>query len=141
MNMSASQRKALFRRGQFRHLNLVADPGSHSYKECLVSVAYNWQRNMGCYPLWQWVIPSRHLLDSEVAMETHIERQASEGRLERVGTYRLVQSLSNQIKELTSGEHTLDSFSMPGDSNLRALRPGEKREFTESEDGNQRHAL
>ena len=32
---------AAFQPHLWNHLTLVADPGSHSYKECLVSVAYS----------------------------------------------------------------------------------------------------
>ena len=123
----------------WNHLTLVADAGSHSYKECLVSVAYSWENNYGCYPPWQHLHPSTFLQPTEANMDAAIEQLAANRKLERVATYRQIQGLSNQIRHLTSGKLTIDDFSMPPDSQVRALEPDEERRIIVR--GTQRHAL
>ena len=41
------------------HWNLVADPGTHTYKEVMPAVLYSWEVDMGCFPQFQYVLPSK----------------------------------------------------------------------------------
>ena len=127
LQISRAGFQAAFQPHLWNHLTLVADPGTHSYKDCLVSVAFSWENNYGCYPPWQHLLPSKFLLPGEANMYADIEQLAADGKLERVATYRQMQGLSNQIRHLTSGKLTIDDFSMPPDSQVRALEPGEER--------------
>jgi len=137
--ISCKEYQAAFQPHLWNHLTLVADPGSHSYKDCLVSVAYSWETNYGCYPPWQHLHPSKFLLPTEANMDEAIELLAANRKLERVSTYKQMQGLSNQISHLTSGKLTIDDFSMPPDSQVRALEPNEERRLIVR--GEQRHAL
>ena len=96
--------QAAFQPHLWNHLTLVADPGSHPYKEYLVSVAFSWENNYGCYPPWQHLLPPKILLPTEAA---------NEEKLDKVATYRRLQCLSNQTRQLISGKLTIDDFSMP----------------------------
>jgi len=112
------------------HWNLVADPGHHSYKECLVSLLYSWETNGGCFPPWQYLLPGKTVTPFDCNLDESIEDFAARRKCERVAAYRQLQGCSAQISWLTKGDLELDDFSLPSDANVRPVGPFEKRETT-----------
>ncbi len=43
------------------HYNLVSDPGTHSYKEVLVSLLWTWEISLGMHTPWQHLKPGSTL--------------------------------------------------------------------------------
>ena len=109
------------------HYNLVADPGAHSYSECLVSLVWSWERQCGAYPVWQLLKPGKAVLTGEAVLDTGMETLRQERKLDRVSAYRQLQGISNQIYHLSGGLHKIDTFQLPSDSNVRPVAQGEER--------------
>ena len=112
------------------HWNLVADPGHHSYKECLVSLLYSWETNGGCFPPWQYLLPGKIVTPFDCNLDESIEDFAARRKCERVAAYRQLQACSAQISWLTKGDLELDDFSLPSDVNVRPVGQFETRETT-----------
>ena len=74
-------------RGCF-HFNFVADPGHHSYKECLVSLMYCHEVNSGCFPPWQELKAGQRMHEGEVDMLDNIAQLEADNQLERGPTDR-----------------------------------------------------
>ena len=106
---------------------MVSDPGTHSYKECLVTVLWCWEVSQGMHMPWQDLIPGKTLTPADADMDETELKYAAKHKLERVAAWRQLQGYSNQLRGVTSGRVNMKSFSMPEDSNVRALRPREKR--------------
>ena len=119
-----------FRAQDVYHWNLVADPGHHSYKECLVSLLYSWETNGGCFPPWQYLLPGKTVTPFDCNLDESIDFFAARRKCERVAAYRQLQGCSAQISWLTKGDLKLDDFSLPSDANVRPVGPFEKRETT-----------
>ena len=109
------------------HWNVVADPGTHAYKDCLVSLIYSWELNAGCYPKWTQLLPGKSLAPGEVDLLSCTEEARRNNKLERVSAFRQLQGLSHQINLVSGGRLTLDSFSAPELSTLRAVEHNERR--------------
>ena len=73
------------------HWNLVADPGTHSYKEVMPAVAYSWELDQAAYPSWQHILPGKWVTSGDCAMAEDIVPVADEMKLERVAAYRQLQ--------------------------------------------------
>ena len=74
------------------HWNLVADPGTHTYKEVMPAVLYNWEEDMGCYTQFQYLLQGKGgVTAADCQMEDDIETLAQEMKLERVASYRQLQ--------------------------------------------------
>ena len=114
--------------GGVHHWNIVSDPGTHSYKECLVSLMYSWELNAGCYPKWAHLVPGKALAPGEADLLDSVEEKRAQNKLERVASFRQLQGLSHQICSLSGERLTLDSFDPPVGSNLRAVSNNEVRE-------------
>ena len=74
------------------HWNLVADPGTHSYKEVMPAVLYGWEISEACFPAFQYVLPGKGgvtIFDCE--LEDDLVQMSQEKKLERVATYRQLQ--------------------------------------------------
>ena len=56
------------------HWCVVADPGSHTYKDCLVSVVWSWERQQGVYPPYQELVPGKVVLADEADFDTQMEQ-------------------------------------------------------------------
>lgn len=115
-----------FAGGLIHHINLVADPGTHSYKDCLVSVGYAWEVDLGCYPIWQHLLPGKHLTPTELDMPEDIENYAAKKKLERVSSFRQLQGYSNQLRWLRK-DWNIDGFDLPDNCHVRAVAADEKR--------------
>ena len=48
-------------------------------------------------------------------------------KLQRVASWRQLQAVSNVVRLATGGRLVLDSFKLPADAHVRAVRPGEVR--------------
>ena len=111
------------------HWCLTTDPGTHSYKECLVSIAYSHEFQVGCYPKWQHVLPTKGnlLTPLDVEMESDIKAYAAVGKLERSASYRQLQAYSHQISLTSGGQRSLDDFRLPDACHVRPVAGGERR--------------
>ena len=52
------------------HWNLVADPGTHAYKEIMPAVLYGWELDEACFPPFQHLLPGQGgvtIFDCELA--------------------------------------------------------------------------
>ena len=112
------------------HWNLVADPGHHSYRECLVSLLYSWETHAGCYPPWQYLLPGRHVTPLDCNLDESIEASAARMKCERVAAYRQLQGYGAQISWMTKGQLSLEDFDTPLITNVRPLREFERRVTT-----------
>ena len=89
------------------HWNLVADPGTHAYKDVMPAVLYGWEIQEACYPPFQYLLPGKGgvtIFDCE--LEDDMVQMSLEMKLERVATYRQLQGmlynvLSNKIPSLS----------------------------------------
>ena len=73
---------------QLQHWNLVADPGTHSYKEIIPSVLYGWEIDMACLPPFQHTILRKCVTPFECNIAEDILPLALEMKLGRVAAYR-----------------------------------------------------
>ena len=109
-----------------RHWNLVADPGTHSYKDIMPSVLYGWQVNMACFPPFQHLLPGKAVTIYDAELEEDLAPLAAERKLERVATYRQLQGYSMKISCITKGVLSLADFTMPQSC---CLDPVQRDEF------------
>ena len=113
--------------GGINHYCFVADPGSHSYKDCLVSLVWSWEAQLGVYPVWQQLVPGKVVLEGEANMDDSMLQFFNTKKLERVAAYRQMQGLSHQLYHLTNKRHRLDLFQLPRDCHVRPVEQGESR--------------
>ena len=116
---------------QLQHWNLVADPGTHSYKEVMPAVLYGWEIDMACLPPFQHIIPDTFVTPSERNLADDILPLALEMKLERVAAYRQLQGYSHQIYVITQGRLSLNDFKVPSSC---CLDPVRHNEFRSSDD-------
>jgi len=113
------------------HFDLVSDPGHHSYKECLVSVLWCWEVQLGMHTPFQVLTPGRILTPLDAEMDDELMRHAARHKLERVASWRQIQGYSNQLKSLTllfsRPVKTIQYFELPDTFNLEPVAPGEAR--------------
>ena len=113
--------------GGVNHYCVVADPGTHAYKDCLVSMVWSWELQLGVYPAWQILKPGKEVLEGEANMDGAMERFRQKSKLERVSAYRQIQGLSHQIFLLTKKRHKIDLFKLPKEAHVRPVEQGEIR--------------
>jgi hypothetical protein len=113
--------------GSINHYCFVADPGSHSYKDCLVSVVWSREAQLGVYPAWQVLTPGKVALEGEANMDSTLLSFWKKHKLERVAAYRQVQGLSHQVFHLTGKRHKIDLFQLPPDCHIRPTEQDEIR--------------
>jgi len=82
------------------HWNLMSDPGMHSYKECLVSVLYSWELNLGCFPNWQYLLPGKQITPKDCNMMSEVKPYAARAKCERVASYRQLQTKINKNNKM-----------------------------------------
>ena len=116
------------------HLCIVADPGHHSFKECLFSLAYSHEKDTGFFPCWQYLSPLKNLLPREANMEDNIALLAAERKLERVATFRQLLAISTQIYQFFGKD--LTTFRLPDNAHVRAVSAHESRSNIEGESTN-----
>ena len=115
------------------HLNVVADLGHHSYKDCLAGLAYSHEADVGCYVDWQHLLSGKaSATPSDAVMPEDIQEFAATQKLQRVAAYRQLQGVSHQVWQLFSKQLTIDDFSLPEDCYVRATEPNEERVVEDS---------
>ena len=103
-------------------LNMVCDASRHGVHDCLVTVAYSQENNIGCYLPTQALRSSKFVSPGEIQCDTAVERLLAEGSRLRLSGYRLFQALSHQIQLLTDHTLSLHSFMAPEEMQA-ALEP------------------
>jgi hypothetical protein len=109
------------------HINIIADPATHTKKEICVSTLYSWQQDHACFGDAQVILPGDQIMPDEQDMMDHVAVLANERRLERVATFRQLQAYSNTLLSATSGRLCLDSFRLPPNVHAHPVRSGEVR--------------
>ena len=112
---------------RLHHWNLVADPGTHSYKEIMPAVLYGWEIDMACLPPFQHIIPGKCVTPFECNLAEDIHPLALDMKLERVAAYRKHQGYSHQIYVITQGRLSLDDIKIPSSCCLDPVRHSEFR--------------
>ena len=112
---------------QASHWNLVADPGTHSYKDIVPPVAYSWEINVACYPPYQHLIPGKLVTSFDCELAEDMVPLAEERKLERVATYRQLQGYSNQIRWASDDKLALKDFRPPTSCSLDPVQRNEFR--------------
>jgi len=118
------------------HYDLVSDPGTHNYKECLVSVLWCWEVGSGMHCPFQNVKPGKVLTPNDVDMDEDLARFAARQKLERVASWRQLQGYSHQLFGVTRYSRprvTLKSFEMPPDFHVRPVGANEGRKTVRGE--------
>ena len=114
-----------FAAGVVNHYCFVSDPGTHAYKDCLVSMVWSWELQLGAYPIWQVLKPGKEVLKGEANMDTALETFRQRKKLERVAAYRQVQGLSHQLFHLTNKRCKIDVFKLPQEAHVRPVEEDE----------------
>ena len=74
------------------HWNLVSDPGTHAYKDCMPSVCYSHEIDQACLPQYQELAPGKALIPGcDADLLDGLVSLAEEQKLERVSAYRQLQ--------------------------------------------------
>ena len=127
LQMYYAKSMLLWRVEDVHHYNFVADPGHHSYRECLVSLAYSWEMNGGTFPPWQHLLPGTRMTLDDAAMDSRIKQLAAEHKLQRVASFRQLQGISNQVSLLSGGSRSIADFVVPPHANVRPTEAHESR--------------
>ena len=120
--------------GGVHHINMVADPATHSKKETFVAVLWSWEVETTAYGYFQLLHPGKIILPSEQDMPDSIALLARLRNVERVASYRQLQAVSNPIRLATGGRLALDTFQLPAGAHVRPVQPGEVRVVRRSDD-------
>lgn len=104
-----------------KHLNMVCDASRHGVHDCLVSVAYSQDNDIGCYLPTQALRSSKFVSPGEIQCESAVERLLAEGSRLRMAGYRLFQAISHQIQLLTDHTMSLNSFMPPAEMQAALL--------------------
>ncbi len=111
-----------------RHLNIVADPSTHSKKETLVSVCWTFEFGVAAHADVQFLPATSVMLPSEHELPRHLGRMAAEHRLKRVSAFRQLQALSNTIRTLGNELwSSLAAFRLPENFHIRAVESNQVR--------------
>jgi len=120
-----------------KHYNLIADPGHHSYKECLVSVLWCWQVQTGMHTPFQHILPGKILTPLDVDMDVEMQQYAARHKLERVASWRQIQGYSNQLSVITEKYSrppvTINYFKLPETFHIRPVRVREARKTVQGD--------
>ena len=114
------------------HLNIVADPATHSKRDTMASIIWSWQAGIAAHGDLQY-IPHGGMLPTEQEMPEHIAQLYCERRLERMSAFRQVQALSNTIKQLGMWSG-IDDFQLPVDYHVDPVEAGEVRVLAPAQD-------
>ena len=79
---------------QCMHWNMVADPGSHAYKEVMPIVVYGWEIDVAAFAPFQFLLPGKGITPADCEIDEDIAPYAENAKLERVAAYRQLQGLS-----------------------------------------------
>lgn len=102
--------------------NIMADSSRFGTRDTLVSTVYSFQNDVGAYLSAQVLKSGGKLLaPGELLLEDRVERLAAQRKIERLASYRFCQAISNQLKQLTNGRVTLNTFTHGDGSPLAEL--------------------
>ena len=77
---------------QLDHWDLVADPGTHSYKEVMPAAVYGWNMNMDGWCPWQHLLAAKtRILFGDTEVDPTIVPHVQKMTLTRVATFRQLQ--------------------------------------------------
>ena len=77
---------------QLDHWNMVADPGTHSYKGVMPAAVYGWNMNMAGWCPWQRLIAAKAgILFGDTEVDQTIVPHVQKMTLTRVATFRQLQ--------------------------------------------------
>lgn len=113
-----------------QHFQLVSDPGTHNYKEALVSVLWCWEIQQAFHCPWQFLVPGKVMTPDDTCMDEEAERFAAKLELIRVASFRQVQGYSNQLEAMTRFCYPrlkITSFTMPETFHVRPINTNEVR--------------
>ena len=80
----------LFR--QIWHYCIVADPGTHSYKEVMPGILYSWELDMASFLTWQRVVAAQGgLLYGDTEIDEDVMTYFQERKLAKLATFRHIQ--------------------------------------------------
>ena len=121
------QRRSLCFHGA-RHLNMVADPSTHSKRETMVTVCWSWEAAAATHGDVQVLPATSALLPSEQELPSHVAELAAQLRLERVSAFRQLQALSHTIQGLANSQWKgLGDFGLPEDFRIHAVEQNHVR--------------
>ena len=77
---------------QITHYCIVADPGTHSYKEIMPGILYSWELDMAAFLTWQRVVAAQGgLLYGDTEIDEDVMPYFQERKLGNVATFRQLQ--------------------------------------------------
>ena len=124
-----------------RCLCLVADPGCHSYKDVLATVAYSFELDAGCMPPWQELVGGKIVFSHETELLNDLVELINAKKAERVAAFCQLQGVSHQIAQITDHRMTIDSFRLPATCCVRPVEAQEKRQYEVTPCGKRRAFL
>lgn len=123
-----------------RYFKMVLDSSRFSSRDTLVSVLYGPEENVSCYLANQVLKqPAKLLAPDELRLDSRVEQLAAQREIDRLVSYRFIQGISNQPRQLSDGRVTLRNFWYDHDSQsgefLQKLTPRELRQYHTSGKG------
>ena len=97
----------------------------------LVGTLYSWEIEAAAYADLQFTTPGKTLLDDEVNLEDHIAELRQNNKLDRVVTYRHMQTVSHMVSGATHGRVDYDFFMLPDSVHAGAVEQHEVRKVIE----------
>ena len=105
------------------HVNVCADASRFSGRDTLISVAYSPENDVGVYLNNQFLRSGKLIGPGDLLLEDTIEVLAAQRKTLRMAAYGMIQALSNQIKMLTLGRLTIQSFDYENTPLALAVKP------------------
>ena len=86
---------------------MVSDSSRFSSRDTLVFVLYGPEENVGCYLANQVLKqPAKLLAPDELSLDSRVEQLAARRKIDRLVSYRFIQGISNQPRQLSDGRVT-----------------------------------
>ena len=90
-----------------RYFKMVSDSSRFSSRDTLVSVLYGPEVNVSCYLANQVLKqPAKLLAPDELRLDSRVEQLAAQRKIDRLVSYRFIQGISNQPRQLSDGRVT-----------------------------------
>lgn len=114
--------------GSCLHLNLVTDSSCHGCKDTLVTVCFSSENGQVAFASSQHMNPCKVLYPGELDLDNEVSRICARREQERLHSYRFMQAISNQMKEISGGRLSLESLRPANTLCLKPLQPGDRVE-------------
>ena len=105
------------------HINICADASRFSGRDTLISAAYSPENDVGVYLNNQFLRSGKLIGPGDLLLEDTVEVLAAQRKTLRMAAYGMIQALSNQIKMLTQGRMTIQSFDYENTPLALAAKP------------------